>query len=170
MDYPADEDSAERGPGPLVWCGLPDGHSVTPQLRARRQQPDGTWAYELELSLWAVVETPGRIGFEPDSVVFLAPAAKVTPIDGVDYRSVPTRRVPRTVRRKAGPEDRWSIQTMRRATGPYRILHHQRCWIPTTPAELTTTQAQRELTRPDTELCNACGADQLLRRDDGTRR
>lgn len=69
----------------------------------RIRDADGSWWYELNVSLWARVAThhrsTDRIAGEPAPTVFLAPAAVVTPIKGQDYRGVAIWRHPATLRR-----------------------------------------------------------------------
>jgi hypothetical protein len=89
--------------GPLAEVRLADGQTVRAVVRRRLQEWDGSWWYEMELPLWARVETPdGRLTAEPDSTLFLAPWPKaVSPVEGQDYRSVPTKRHPTAIRRAA---------------------------------------------------------------------
>ncbi len=69
----------------------------------RIRDADGSWWYQLNVALWARVEThhrtADRITGEPAPILFLAPAATVTPIKGQDYRGVSTWRHPATLRR-----------------------------------------------------------------------
>lgn len=69
----------------------------------RIRDADGSWWFELNLTLWSRVETHhrsvDRIAGEPAPTVFLAPGASVTPIKGQDYRGVATWRHPATLRR-----------------------------------------------------------------------
>ncbi|MDW6066415.1 hypothetical protein SAZ11_62505 [Streptomyces sp. FXJ1.4098] len=95
MADPVGPDDPERDrPGPTVWVALPDGQSVTAQCIGRPQRlgPGGGWWCELLLPVWAEVQLPDRITVEPDSAVFRVPAHLVTPIEGTDYSTVPTRR------------------------------------------------------------------------------
>ena len=83
---------------------LPDGQSVLAVVRARRQEADGSWWYELEIPLFTRAEArDGRLRAEPEPVHFLAPARKafVLAVPGEDYSGVPTWRDPAAVRREA---------------------------------------------------------------------
>lgn len=89
--------------GPVAVVRLPDGQAVLAVVRGRRQESDGSWWYELELSLFARTETrDGRLRAEPEAVHFLAPAARdvVLAVPGQDYGDVPTWRHPTALRRE----------------------------------------------------------------------
>ncbi|MEU3459424.1 hypothetical protein ABZ721_05630 [Streptomyces sp. NPDC006733] len=92
-----------RETGPPAVVRLPDGQCVRAMVLRRIRDADGSWWYELSVTLWARVETRrrtvDRIAGEPAPIVFLAPAAAVTPIEGQDYRGVATWRHPATLRR-----------------------------------------------------------------------
>ncbi|NEA77234.1 hypothetical protein [Streptomyces sp. SID13588] len=69
----------------------------------RIRDADGSWWYELNVTLWARVavrhRTTNRITGEPAPISFFAPAAAVTPVDGQNYTGVSTWRHPATLRR-----------------------------------------------------------------------
>lgn len=74
----------------------PEGcQSITAQVMGRihRPGPGGGWWYKLRVPIWSEVQLPDRITVEPDELILRAPARLVTDIEGVDYSSVPTRRV-----------------------------------------------------------------------------
>ncbi|QNA74177.1 hypothetical protein C8250_021710 [Streptomyces sp. So13.3] len=89
--------------GPLAAVRLPDGQTVQAIVLRRIKDRDGSWWYQLTVSLWARVETRNgsgdRLSGEPAPTEFLAPAHAVSPIDGHEYSSVATWRHPATLRR-----------------------------------------------------------------------
>jgi hypothetical protein len=89
--------------GPVAVVRLPDGQAVLAVVRGRRQEADGSWWYELALSLYSRAQTrDGRLRAEPESVHFLAPGTRdaVLAVPGQDYSDVPTWRHPAAVRRE----------------------------------------------------------------------
>jgi hypothetical protein len=87
---------------PRVTVTLPGGVRVDGRLLARRQQPDGSWRYEVAIPV---------------------PAAAVSPVDGEDYDQVPTER--------QAVEEPFVLQALRHDSPEHRalVLHRSgECW------------------------------------------
>lgn len=100
---PADRTGLDSNP-PQATVRLPDGQVLQAAVRERRQEADSSWWYLLVITLIVRYESAqGRLTAEPEPVSFWAPAADgvVTPIEGQDYRAVPTYRDPGVLRRDA---------------------------------------------------------------------
>ncbi|MEV4441329.1 DUF6233 domain-containing protein [Streptomyces sp. NPDC049577] len=163
MNAAADLDHPQT-PAPAVWVELPDGQSVTAEFLARIRQPSGWWC-ELRLTVWGELHLPsGDLVPEPCEVVFRVPAGMVTPIDGTDYSTVPTRRPgPPSRDRLAGEfTGRWSLQRIPTPAGQplRRILHYETCWLGDSEPTMTLDDARRALVE-GAEPCPACGAERL---------
>ncbi|MEU1377993.1 DUF6233 domain-containing protein [Streptomyces triculaminicus] len=181
----------ERTPTPQTWVRLQDGQEIIGRLHRRWQSSDGSWYYEVSITLWAHAVVHGRDVAEPADITFSAPASHVSPVPGASYKGVPVRRHPAVIARartgrkppvmpqpgraEAGwPQvredgsDRWSVQHLRYAydsTAPRPVVvHHSSCFAAKGPAELSTAQAVEALRRPGAKACDMCGADRLLAR------
>lgn len=174
------DDRGDDGPvesaGPVVWLELPEGSPVAARLLAWVLEADGTWWAEVGLSLWARVETEGRLTAEPYAVRLTSPAHLITPVDGVDYRQVPRRRLPQQMRRyrsgrRKQPEagTRWVEQQLPRgehSDDPGRIIHSADCWAASDAADtvdaINAVEARGLLAAGLATVCPACDASRLL--------
>ncbi|MER5781315.1 DUF6233 domain-containing protein [Streptomyces mobaraensis] len=161
-------------PAPSVHVELPGGQVVAAEFLARIQQPGGEWWCQLRLALWAEVQLPGgKVAVEPVETVFTVPARLVTPIEGIDYSSVPTRRPGPPPRDRLAAEltGRWSLQPLPTPAGQKRrrVLHYEDCWFGDREPALTLDDARRALFE-GAEPCEVCGAERLneLRHPSGT--
>ncbi|MGD9482893.1 hypothetical protein WDH52_06460 [Streptomyces sp. TRM70308] len=93
-------DAGDEELGPWVAVALPTSEVVTVRLRGWQQAGDGSWWAACRLALWSQVSTPDGERAEPADVDFLAPAARVEPVDGQDYHAVPRVRHRDAVRRR----------------------------------------------------------------------
>jgi hypothetical protein len=72
--------------GPLAKVQLPDGQTILAVVLGRTRQRDGTWWYDLEVTLLAKVDRPQAPSrAEPFPVRFRAPFPLVQPIEGQLY-------------------------------------------------------------------------------------
>ena len=98
-------DRADTGSNPPhVSVRLPDDQVLRAVLRERRQEADGSWWALVAITLIVRFQSAdGRLTAEPEPASFWAPMARgvVTPIEGEDYREVPTVRHPQLLRRQA---------------------------------------------------------------------
>ncbi|SHN29989.1 DUF6233 domain-containing protein [Actinacidiphila paucisporea] len=167
MSDDQDQEHGERQPadlpqadGPLVDVALPDGQHLFAVVKSRRQEPDGSWWYDLQIHLPSQGSELGRLLVLPAAVDFRAPAALCEPIDGQPYDQVPTER--------PGVTPAWKVEEkvyFGPERGPARIVHRGDCHATrdlTRPA--TTEQARIVLDRDDAAPCPMCRPDRPLRR------
>jgi hypothetical protein len=86
---------------------LPDDQTIRAAVRSRVQRNDGSWWYQVEITLYSTVETGIHLSAESSSVAFLAPAGACSPLPDQDYSSVPTerpRKTPWTIELRPGDE------------------------------------------------------------------
>ncbi|MFF5131090.1 DUF6233 domain-containing protein [Streptomyces syringium] len=164
MDSPAALHE-EDAPAPPVHVELPDGSTATAQILAHlRLGPKGPWWCRLRLDVWSRAPVGDGTTAEPHSVIFEAPASKVTPIEGVDYSGVPRRSEPAPQRKKPAPtrppsgvveELRWWRFISRPgATGG--TLHRGDCRTSTGGALLSLREARMILDEPGVVPCPQC--------------
>ncbi|GGP01119.1 hypothetical protein [Wenjunlia tyrosinilytica] len=90
----------QNGPGPQAVLRLPDGQSLHTTVSHRFQEADGSWWYDVEVTLWnVVIDRSGIRTAEPYPITIRVAADNVSPIDGQDYRTVPTTRSHLAVKR-----------------------------------------------------------------------
>ncbi|WP_405734749.1 DUF6233 domain-containing protein [Streptomyces sp. NBC_01537] len=142
--------------GPLVRLELPDHQHVCAVVRKRRQEPDGSWFYWVELPLCAVAEACGRFTAQPSPSVFAAPAAACTPIEGQDYSGVPTERLGRT--------PAWQIEQHLEAGAPVPwVVHRGDCHAGRgSHRAADDRQALAVLAQGDAMACPVCRPDRVL--------
>ncbi|MEW2577787.1 DUF6233 domain-containing protein [Streptomyces syringium] len=153
----------EDAPAPPVRVELPDGSTATAQILAHiRLGPQGPWWCRLRLDVWSRAPVGDGTTAEPHSVVFEAPAAKVSPIEGIDYRAVPRRTGPAAQRRKAAPapgggaEDLKWWRFISRPGTPGGTLHRGDCRTSTGGALLSLREARLILDEPGVAPCPQC--------------
>ncbi|MEU5431433.1 DUF6233 domain-containing protein [Streptomyces olivoreticuli] len=163
MDSPPAE-CAEDGPAPPVHVALPDGSTATAQILAHlRLGPQGPWWCRLRLDVWTRAPVGDGTTAEPHSVVFEAPATKVTPVEGTDYSGVPRRLAPAPRRQRPAParapegaaELRWWRFISRPGT-PGGVLHRGDCRTSSGGATLTLEEARLILGEEGVRPCPQC--------------
>ncbi|MET9648557.1 DUF6233 domain-containing protein [Streptomyces syringium] len=167
----------EDAPAPPVRVELPDGSTAAAQILAHiRLGPQGPWWCRLRLDVWSRAPVGDGTTAEPHSVVFEAPAAKVSPIEGVDYSGVPRRTGPAAQRRKAAPAPGGVVEDLKwwrfisRPGAPGGTLHRGDCRTSTGGALLSLREARLILDEPGVAPCPQCRPqDRVLQKPtDGT--
>lgn len=147
-----------RADGPLVDVRLPDGQHLYAVVKGRLRETDGSWWYRLQIHLPSAVETRGRRSEEPAPVDFVAAAASCDPVDGQDYRQVPTER--------AGHTPDWRIEEPAyygADTGPALVVHRGDCHaVRDVSRPATAEQARTALERHGAAPCEVCRPDRPL--------
>jgi hypothetical protein len=148
------ERAAERQEAVRLELGdRPEGETV---VCKRRQEADGSWWYLVELPLYAIAEVRGRFTAEPSPVVFAAPAAACTPIEGEDYAAVPTEQPGRT--------PAWCIEQRLEVNAPARwVVHRGDCHASRGQRQPAgDRQALAALAQDDMMACPVCRPDRVL--------
>nr|WSX75957.1 DUF6233 domain-containing protein [Streptomyces sp. NBC_00899] len=151
--------SLPQADGPLVDLTLPDGQHLYAVVKGRRQEPDGSWWYDLQIHLPSQGSERDGLLVLPAAVDFRAPAALCEPIAGQLYDQVPTER--------PGVTPAWKVEEkvyFGPEHGPARIVHRGDCRAARDPGHpASTEQARAVLTRADAAPCPTCRPDRPLR-------
>ncbi len=114
------------------------------------------WWFECQALMYGRVPYPGGDSrAEEAPIAFSAPAEKVTPIDGQDYRSVATHDT--TIRRT------WRLQVIQPepASGPKVLLHRAHCHTARHGSPITDQEA-RQAADSDVGPCQVCRPERAL--------
>ncbi|WP_333771695.1 DUF6233 domain-containing protein [Streptomyces sp. IBSBF 2435] len=131
--------------GPLVTVELPDHQVLFAVVKARRQEADTSWWFDLQIHLPSQGSKHGRLLAVPAAVDFRAPAGACQPIEGQSYG----RGAHRAVRRPGPVADR-GTRLLRHQCRPARIVHRGDCRaVRDVSRPATTEQARTILTRPE---------------------
>lgn len=144
--------------GPLTRVALPDGQRIFAVARGRRQEMDGSWWYELEITLPMLADVRGRMRVLPSPARFWASASDCSPIAGQDYTAVPTERV--------GKSPAWTLEhRFDEAEATRYLVHRGDCRAghgDHRPAD--DEQARTALRQRDAVPCPVCRPDRVLLR------
>ncbi|MER5853484.1 DUF6233 domain-containing protein [Streptomyces sp. NPDC002012] len=137
---------------------LPEGQELVARLYSRAQTKTG-WEYDVGL------RNPETGGVESAEYrVWVEAPAHVRPVDGVDYSTVPTSRLPppSVIAEVLGPCRRsgWVVQKLGTGRGSGRgVVHAVDCEEALAGAPvLTLERALDAAQHPGTRLCAPCGA------------
>ncbi|MEU1621508.1 DUF6233 domain-containing protein [Streptomyces sp. NPDC005722] len=146
------------GVGPWVTVRLPDGQDLRAMVLQRRLEHDGSWWYEVVITLLERGDVHGVMKAVPAPVSFWAPSAACTPLEGEDYSLVPTTR--------AGHAARWLVERRVQVPGPevpLLLVHRGDCGsLRGGREEVDPQRAWQALQRPDAAQCAVCRPERAL--------
>lgn len=124
----------------------------------RRQEHDGSWWYQVVITLLEKNDVHGVMKAVPAPVSFWAPSATCSPIEGEDYVLVPTTR--------AGHIARWLVERRVQAPGqegPQLLVHRGDCGsVRSSREEVDPHRAWEVLQQPDAAQCPVCRPERAL--------